>query len=101
MREKDEQNVPLSAAQPPDTQQDEAELQTASKDEGEEEEGTTSTSDDTVDETKIVKDDEEVEPDIDPAAQQTSQEFEISRQGSIVQPVQLSPTYLNPERVIQ
>ena len=54
-----------------------------------------------MDKTKTVKDDEEVEPDIDPAEQQISQEFEISRQGSVVQPVQPSPTYLHPEKVIQ
>ena len=54
-----------------------------------------------MDETKTVKDDKEVEPDIDPAEQQISQEFEILRQGSVVQPVQPSPTYLNPESVIQ
>ena len=52
-------------------------------------------------ETKTVKDDEEVEPDIDPAAQQISQEFEIDRQGSVVLPVQPSPSYLNPDKVIQ
>ena len=52
-------------------------------------------------ETKTVKDDKEVKPDTDPAAQQISQEFEISRQGSVVQPFQPSSTYLNPERVIQ
>ena len=101
MREEEAQNVPLSAAQPPETQQDQAELQTASKDEEEEEEGTSSTNDDSVDETKTVKDDEVVEPDIDPAAQQISQEFEVSRQGSVIQPIQPSPTYLNSERVIQ
>ena len=54
-----------------------------------------------MDETKTVKDDEEVEPDIDPAAQQISQEFEISIQGSVDQPFQPSPSYLNPDRVIQ
>ena len=84
MGEEEEQNVPLSAAQPTDNQQDEAELQTASKDEGEEEEGISSINDDSVDEIKTVKNDEEVEQDIDPAAQQISQEFEISRQRSVV-----------------
>ena len=54
-----------------------------------------------MDETKTVKDDKEAEPDIDPAAQQISQEFEVLRQGSVVQPVQPSPTYLHPEKVIQ
>ena len=100
MREEEEQTIPLSAAQPPNTQQDKAELQTASKDEGKEE-GTSSTNDDSVDETKTVKDDEEAEQDIDPVAQQISQEFEISRQGSVVQTVQPSPTYLHLEKVIQ
>ena len=100
LREEEEQEIPLSAVQPQGTQQDEAELQTASKDKSEEE-GTSSTNDDSVDETKTVKDDEEVEPDIDPAAQQISKEFEVSRQGSVVQPIQPSPTFPNPKKVIQ
>ena len=78
MREEEVQNIPLSVTQYPDTQQYEAELQTASKDEGEQE-GTSYTSDNSVDETKTVKDNEEVKPDIDPAAQKISQEFERSR----------------------
>ena len=54
-----------------------------------------------MEDTKTVKDDEEDEPDINPSVQQISQEFEVSRQGSVVQHIQPSPTYLNLKKVIQ
>ena len=101
LREEEEQEVPLSATQPPYPQQEQAELQIASPVLGDEEEGTSSISDNSVDNTKTVRDKQDIDIDTGPTAQPISQKFEVSRQGSVLQPVQPSLSYFNPEKVIQ